>query len=174
MTTLHATNTYNVEASVNAAIASALAAISLPVYLSTPAIVYDWPEITESTPCFSFAHFTDNQSDIYQGRGDGAGNITVRDVGLMEVSAWVSRDQRYNNQDVWSARLSTMAGMISKAVTSNAVILIRDYATSATAPARTGYKVNLGVAEFVQTAHDANPAIERRRALVRYWWDLRA
>lgn len=176
MTTLHATSTYNVEPSINAALASALTAISLPAWLTfgQSTVVYDWPEITENLPCFSIVHFTDNLSDLYQGRNDSAGATTVRDTGMLEVSAWVSRDQRYNNQDVWTARLRFMAAMISKAVNSNAIILIRDYATSPTTPALTGYKVNMNVPEFVQTADDPNPAIRRRRALVSYWWDLRA
>jgi hypothetical protein len=93
---------------------------------------------------------------------------------MLEISAWVSRDQKYNNLDVWEARLSVMAGMITKAVIANPVILISDYYTSQTAPALTGYKVNLKIPEFVQNAQDPNPAIERRRALVGYFWDLRA
>jgi len=174
MTTLHATTHFNVEASINAALQTALNAISVPAFMTTPAVVFNWPEIAESTPCFSIAHFTDNQSDAYQGRNDAAGVTTVRDSGMLEISAWVSRDQKYNGLDVWQARLSFMAGMISKAVNSQPVILIRDYVTSQTSPALTGYKVNMQACEFVEVAKDPNPAIQRRRALVRYWWDIRA
>src|SRR5213083_1972372 len=111
MTTLHATNTFNVENSINAALTSALAAISIPSWLTTPAIVYNWPDIEASTPCFSIFHFTDNQSDIFQGRGDGAGNIVVRDTGLMEISAWVNEKDYSSGQDVWAARLAIMGSM---------------------------------------------------------------
>lgn len=173
MTTLHATTHFNVEASINAALQTALNAISVPAFMTTPAVVFNWPEIAESTPCFSIAHFTDNQSDLYQGRNDAAGVTTVRDSGMLEVSAWVSRDKPIYGKD-WAAQLSFMAGMISKAVNSQPVILIRDYVTSQTSPALTGYKVNIKIPEFVQTADDPNPAIRRRRALVSYWWDLRA
>lgn len=174
MTTLHVTATFNVEASINAALQTSLNAISLPAYLSSIPIVLNWADIQASTPCFSIVHFTDNVSDNYQGRNDSAGNITARDAGMLEISAWVNREQLYNNQDVWSARLSFMAGMISSAVMSNRVIVISDYMTSLTSPPLTGFKVNMKVPEFVQTAQDPNPAIERRRALVSYFWDLRA
>lgn len=175
MTTLHATSTYNVEPSINAALASALAAISLPAWLTfgQSMVVYDWPEITENLPCFSIVHFTNNASDRYQGRGDGTGAIAVTTTGMLEISAWVSRDQKYNNQDVWMARLRYMESMITKAVISNAIIRLSDYTTPGS-PTTINYKANLSVPEFVQTADDPNPAIRRRRATVSYWWDVRA
>lgn len=174
MTTMHVTNDFNVEASLNGALTTALAAITPTAWLAAPAVVYDWPEIEHSTPCFSIIHFTNALSDNYQGRGDGAGNSTVRASGLMEVSAWVSRDQKYNNQDIWVARIREMEAMISSVYIANPVILIKDYLTSQSAPALTGYKVNLANLEFVQTADDPNPAIRRRKALISYFWDLRA
>jgi len=171
---MHVTNDFNVEASINAALAVALAAITPPAWLTAPVVVYDWPEITANTPCFSIIHFTNALSDSYQGRGDGAGNSTVRASGLMEVSAWVSRDQKYSGQDIWAARIRYMESMINSVYIANPVILIKDYTTSQTAPTNSGYKVNLRNLDFVQTAEDANPAIRRRKALISYFWDLRA
>lgn len=176
MTTMHVTNDFNVEASINAALAAALAAITPPAWLTfgNSMVVLDWPEITESVPCFSIAHYPVTTSDKYQGRGDGAGNSTARAQGQMDISAWVSRDQKYNGQDIWMARLRFMGSMMLSVATKTPVILIKDYYTSQTAPALTGYKVNMNTPEFVQTADDPNPAIRRRRALISYWWDLRA
>lgn len=171
---MHVTNDFNVEASIFAALAAALTAITPPAWLTTPAVVYDWPEITANTPCFSIIHFTNSLSDVYQGRGDGAGNSTVHASGLMEVSAWVSREQKYSGQDIWAARLRYMDSMISSVYAANPVILLKDYTTSQTAPTNAGYKVNLHNLEFVQTADDPNPAIRRRKALISYFWDLRA
>lgn len=176
MTTLHVTNDFNVEASINAAIQTALAAVTLPAWLTfaSNSVVVDWPEITENTPCFSIAHFDNTSSDNYQGRGDGAGNRAVRENGLMEVSAWVSRDQKYLGQDIWVARIRYMESMIKSVFIAAPTVLIKDYYTSLTAPALTGYKVNMGVPGFVQTRPDPNPAMMRRKAVVSYWWDLRA
>jgi len=174
MTTVHVTSDFNVEASINAALQTAFNAVSMPAWLSTPAVVYDWPEITANTPCFSIIHYTNALSDNYQGRGDGAGNSTVRASGLMEVSAWVSRDQKYNGQDVWAARIRFMEGMINSVFTANPVILIKDYMTSQTSPTATAYKVNMKNVNFIQVADDPNPAIRRRKALISYFWDLRA
>ncbi len=174
MTTPHVTNDFNVEASINAALTAALAAITPPAWLPAPVVVYDWPDIEANTPCFSIIHFANTMSDNYQGRGDGAGNSTVRASGMMEISAWVSRDQKYSGQDIWVARLRQMETMIASVYAATAVVVIRDYYTSQTAPALTGYKVNIRNLEFVQVADDPNPAIRRRKALITYFWDLRA
>lgn len=174
MTTMHVTNAFNVEPSVNAAFTTALNAITPPAFLTQPAIVFDWPEITESTPCFSIIHMPNTLSDKYQGRGDGANTGVVAANGMMEISAWVSRDQKYNNQDVWMPRLRYMASMIESAYASLTTILIKDYTSTPASPTATGYKLNLNNLIFEQVAADPNPAIRRRRALVTYFWNLRA
>lgn len=172
--TIHVTNAFNVEASLNDAFKTALNAITPPAFLSQPAIVFDWPEITESTPCFSVIHMPDTLSDKYQGRGDGVNGGTMAASGMMEISAWVSRDQKYNNQDVWMPRLRYMESMISSAYASLATVLIKDYTSTPATPTSTGYKLNTNNLNFVQVAKDPNPAIERKRALITYFWNLRA
>lgn len=173
MTTLHATTNYNVEASINQAFATALGAITLPSFLSTPAIVYDWPDITGSTPCFSIVHMPSTLSDRYQGRTDGSNTGVTAASGMMEISAWVNREQKYNNQDVWMPRLRFMGSMIESAYAGLSVILIKDYTSTPASPSSTVYKVNMNNLNFVQVAADPNPAIERRRALITYFWNLR-
>lgn len=167
---MHATNTYNVTATINAALQTALNAISTPSWLSQPAVVFNWPEIVDRMPCFSIYHMPDTQSDNYQGRGDGAGNKTVRAAGMVEISAWVSRDLSHD----WMAQLTYMKSMISSAYASLTVAVISDYTATPAAPTATAFKVNFNNLTFVQTTADPNPAIQRARALVTYFWDLRA
>lgn len=171
---MHVTNDFNVEASINAALVTALAAITPPAWFTAPVVVFDWPEITANTPCFSIIHMPNTLSDVYQGRGDGAGNSTVSANGMLEVSAWVSRDQKYNGQDIWVPRLRFMDSMISSVYAATPIILIKDYSVTPAAPTGTGYKVDIRNLMFEQTADDPNPAIRRRRALITYHWNLRA
>lgn len=171
---MHATSVYNVEPSINVAFQTVLNAISLPAWLTQPAIVYDWPDITGSLPCFSVFHMTPSMSDTYQGRKDSAGNSTVAASGMMEISAWVSRDQKYNGQDVWVARLRFMESMIASVYASLPVVVIKDYETSPTSPTSAAFRVVMRDLTFVQTAEDVNPAIKRKRALITYNWNLRA
>ena len=171
---MHATSSFNVEASINQALVTALNAISPPAWLPQPAIVMDWPEIADSMPCFSIVHMPATFSDVYQGRNDAAGNSTTHAAGMMEVSAWVSRDQKYGSQDVWMPRLRFMASMIETVYTALAIIAIKDYTVSLTAPTSTGFRVAMRNMTFVQTAADPNPAVERRRATITYMWDRRA
>lgn len=174
MTTMHVSSVYNVEPSINTAFQTALNAVTLPAWLSQPTIVFDWPEITASLPCFSFVHMTPSMSDNHQGRVDGAGNSTVAASGMLEISAWVSRDQKYNGQDIWVARLRFMESMIASAYASLPVVVIKDYATSPTSPTSAQFRVVMNNLNFVQTASDPNPAIQRKRALITYHWNLRA
>lgn len=171
---MHVTNAYNVEASINQAFVTALNAITPPAFLSQPAIVFDWPDIAASTPCFSIVHLPNTLSDVYQGRNDAAGNSTVAASGMMDISAWVSRDELYNGQSIWMPRLRYMESMIASAYASLAVIAIKDYTVTPASPTSAAFRVAVRNLNFVQTAEDVNPAIERRRALITYKWDLRA
>lgn len=175
MTLLHETNEFNVTASINAAYAEALTAIVLPDWLTLSAtpIVYNWSDIALNTPCFSFIHFTGSSSDRYQGRTDGINNGLMYNTGILEIDAWVSRDQKYNGQDVWAARLAYMKGMVTSANAGLPVVIIYDYTIPA-APIATGYKVNMETLNDVQVAADENPSIMRKRFLINYHWHLRA
>lgn len=173
--TIHVTSTYNVEASINKAYYDAIAAVSgLPAFMTVPAVVFNWPEIEASTPCFSVVHFTGSSSDRYQGRVDTNTASVMYNTGILEVSAWVSRDQKVNGQDVWAARLSYMKGMLQQVHTKLPVILIKDFESNPSTPSATGFKVNMGDMNEVQVGMDENPSIRRKRFLINYNWHLRA
>jgi len=173
----HVTSTYNVEASINKSYEDALKALvvaGLPAFMVTPQIVVNWPEITASTPCFSFIHFTGSSSDRYQGRTETDTTSAMYNTGMFEVSVWVSRDQKANGIDVWAARLSYMKGMLQQVHLRTPVIVIQDFESNPAYPVNTEYKVNMGDMNEVQVAPDENPSIRRKRFLINYNWHLRA
>lgn len=172
---VHVTSPYNVEASINAYFADQLTYLLRPDYMPTmPALVYDWPEIEASLPCFSFIHLPASFSDDFMGRVETVSQSVVEGRGMLEISAWVSRDQLYSGQSIWMAQLRWMQSMVAQVYATSGRIVIEDYAPLATSPSSTRYLVTLTNMSTVQTAKDPNPAIERRRMLLAYMWHLRA
>lgn len=172
---VHVTSVYNVEPSINKAYEDGLnAIITLPTWMVTPRIVYNWPEIAASTPCFSIIHFTGSSSDDYQGRSDADGNSTMRNTGLLEISAWVSRDQKYNGLEVWTARLRYMQSMLQQVHTKLSTVRVLDFENNPSSPAAAPFRVVISNMNEVQVANDENPSIRRKRFLINYHWHLRA
>ena len=172
-TTLHETTVFNAEASLNDWLRSQIATFALPAWMGgTVHFITDWPEIEKSLPCISVAHLPGYRRGEYE-RGDvSARQMLAR--GLVDVSAWVSRSQLYQGQEVWLPRLRFMEGMIEQAHAGAVAIVIRDYLTSLSNPQDTPYRIILGDISVVQTGPDPNPDIERRRALINYRWFLRS
>lgn len=172
---MHATNTSNVEATLNAHFRAALNAISLPSYFSsTITVTQNWSEIEAVLPCFSFHHLPVTKVDRWQGRNSGVEGVSaVRSHALMEVSAWVSRDQKVSGQDVWQARLRWMQSMIEEVYIQAKSIVIKDF-TAPAAPVATLFIIRTSDLAPIQTAPDQNPAIERRKFQMSYNWELRA
>jgi hypothetical protein len=171
MTVVHATNTYNVEATINAYFKAAFTAMTRPSFLPTlPAFAENTPEVKANFPAFSFVHLPAGSMDIYQGRNVTETLHGMRSLGILDLSAWVIR-----TAVSWNAQLRFMQGMIETAyIDSRGGIVIKDYATSATSPQATAFRVTLADLDVVGTQADANPDVERRRALVKYQWDMRS
>lgn len=170
---MHVTNVSNVEATLNAHFRTALNAISAPSYF-TGAITFtqNWSEIAAILPCYSVHHLPIASVDMWQGRGGGIdGQNAVRSHGLMEISAWVSRDQKMSGQDVWQARLRWMQAAVTEVYAKAPRIVIKDYTTPAS-PAATLFTIRTGNLSIIQTAPDTNPAIERRKLQIGYQWEL--
>lgn len=174
MTTVHATNSFNVEASINDAYKTALLAITLPSFLPSVSVVFNWPEIEANLPCFSIVHFTGSSSDRYQGRVDTNTTSVMYNTGILEISAWVSRDQKVNGQDVWAAQIAFMKSMIEAVHTRTSVIRLSDYTSNPASPSTVNYKINISDLNEVQVAEDVNPSIRRKRFLINYNWHHRA
>lgn len=180
MTTLHVTSTFNIESSLNAHFAEHLGVIETTWFLAplridslNVRVVYNMPEVTLNTPCFSIVHLGGGAGMQYQGNTEGYTTKTTRNYGQMDISAWVSRDKKVNNQTVWSSQLAFMQDMIMQVYQLYPNIPIRDYLSSPGFPADTGYLVRMQNLSVVQTAADPNPNIERRRVLIAYWYHAR-
>lgn len=180
MTTVNVSSIYNVEASVTAWLRTGLTAISsLPTWLPTPKFVTNWPEIasylTAATPwpVISAVHLPGHALDRWQGRGNvGSGAVEKR--GILQVDCWVNRDAKVSGQIVWQAQLRYLEAMVEQVYAQTGTINILGYAASATAPTSTGNRVVLGDMHTESVQQDPNPAIERRRILMDYWWVLKA
>lgn len=165
MATLHATNRFNVEASMNAWLQAQISAITRPSWLPAFTFVFNAPDITIRVPCIAIFHFPVSQQIAYRGRypGDKAS-------GLMEVSIWVSR----NRNASWNAHLMGMDSIVGQAFNSGSGVVISDYTTAPGTPTAQAYAIDLLDLEAVNSAPDPNPDLERRRNLIRYQWTIQS
>lgn len=196
MTQLSQASTFNVEATLNAWLQTALQAYALPQWLGTlPNIVFTAPQTTAVMPCFSFTHIPVDAASPWQGRWAGTTRgLLVR--GLMDVSCWVSRSQSAD----WQMQLRTMRDMVLSAVAGAPVAVISDYAalplntvapviltdaqvgvalagddgTWSDTPTSTDYKINIDSAALTATEADTNPDVERARVLIDYSFVFRS
>lgn len=170
MIPLQPTSQFNVETSLNAALASAIAGFQMPAWLPVaPPVVFIPADIALSAPCFAAFHIPVASDDRYQGRRGGAAHVT-RDTALMEVSAWVT-----SRHPAWLAQLRTMTDIVKHWHNRSAQIVIQNYAADATAPVATAYKVNLnGITVHPIQQDPDNPALWRARMLIPYSWHYRA
>jgi hypothetical protein len=171
MTTVHVTNTYNVEASINAYFKAAFTAMTRPSFLSTlPSFAENTPETPASLPTFSFVHLPAGSMDIYQGRKAEPGAKAVRGLGILDIGAWVSR-----KNTSWNAQLRFMQSMIDTAyMDSGGGVIIRDYTVTPQTPTVSSYRAVFNDLDVVIVADDPNPDVMRRRVLVKYQWDVRS
>lgn len=170
MTALHATNRFNVEATLNKWLFDSLAAITLPSWITSYSFVQNMPESELKTPSFSVHHFQVSNLDLWQGRNAEVSTKAVRAVGLMEINIWVNRDAN----TAWNAQLRFMEGMVDDVYVANPTVVIDDYVNNTSAPDAVTYKIDLGNMNKYETAPDLNPNIMRRRMQIRYEWSLRS
>lgn len=168
MTTLHATNTYNVETTIAKWWMDELSAITRPAVLPTVGYVFNMPEVAQNLPCFSFVHLPVSAKKKWQGDQVG-GTRGARAANLLDVSVWVSR-----RAVAWNAQLGFMQAMVNEVFAGSSVIQISDYTTDVTDPDPVGYKIDIRDGEWVPVQHDPNPDIERSRFLFRYEWTVRS
>lgn len=162
MVALHATSTYNVEATLNQWIITKFATITLPltVNYTFQMLQADTPL---ATPSFSVTHVNAVRAIAFQG------HMATEARNIMQISAWVSRV----NNPSWVAQLRAMASMIEALFASPAQIRIQDYLSTPASPSNVDFIARTEVCEFLNLPHDPNPDIERRSANIVYWWHLR-
>lgn len=166
---LHATNVFNVEATLTKDIKTKLNALTLPSWWvgGKPTIVENTPEVQNSLPAFSIVHIPVETRNPYMGRAAEVGVFAQQAYGLLDVSCWVSR-----RQSDWNARLKHMRAMVYEVVVKTTSVTINDYATPAS-PSATTFKANVRGITVDERMDDVNPDIERTRILVRYDWIVR-
>lgn len=171
MTTLHVTNDFNVEASINRFIKDGLTAITRPSILPTlPTFVENMPEVKANLPAFSFVHLPAGSIDSFQGRNAEPGAKAARDLGILDLSLWVSRLSAN-----WNAQLRVMQAMVKTVyLDSKSGVIIKDYTTTPAAPSASSYRVVFNDMDIVITSAEVNPDIERRRMLIKYEWLMRS
>lgn len=162
------TSSFNVEASLNAWLIAEVATASKPGWLAVVTVVVNHEEVTASLPCLSVTHIPVSARDAYQGRIVSATQVGRAMTALMEINAWVSRDD-YG----WQAQLRTMQRIVEQAATQDVGVLILDYESNTASPAATGYRVLLDDLQILTAPPDPNPNIERRRMQITYRWTLR-
>lgn len=164
MTTIETSSIFNVEATLNDWLKTALEAIDRPAWLpAMPAVTTNLPEAVAAMPAFSVHHIPVNTYDRWQGRAVGGGKRGVHYVAIMEVNAWVSRKARN-----WEAQRRTMQDMVASVFTETSEVEIKNFVANQTSPTGTGTLVRLDSFNGVATAPDPNPDIERARLLITY------
>lgn len=164
---MHASNTFNVEASLNKWLYDTLTAMTKPAWLPAWTFVQNSPDDSElPTPAVSVHHLPISVRALYQGDNGGEGERVVAAAALLEVNVWVSRSAQN-----WVAQKRTLTAMVQDAFAGAATVIINDYYADAGNPA--SYRVVLRELETQQTGQDPNPAIDRVRMLIRYDWTLR-
>lgn len=166
----HTTGRYNVEATLMAWLNERLTTNKPPLVTGTAVLRMAVPEVPVNCPMWS-AHFLgyDEAPTTYQGRGTSGATHGARQHGLLEVSAWVSRE---NVQ--WRAQLAQMIDAVTASVlgamASGSAIIVKDFYTSSTTPADTAYRITLEDVEVRTPPTDPNPDIERKRILIGFTW----
>lgn len=169
-TSAHNTSIYNIEGTLLAWVAAGVATYAAP--LAPNASVTDRePEQPLACPSYS-VHFSGTQQDAsFLGRNVDSGLHGESVIGLLHVMAWASR------QDAnWRAQLNQMVDAVGKACRKqdSAAIIIKDFYTSATAPANTAYRVTLVSFHQVSLPFIQNPDIEGRAVAILYRYIARA
>jgi hypothetical protein len=163
------TTSYHVEATVNAWMVAAVNAATKPAWLPTIGVVLDWPIVPASMPCLSLNHLPVGMNDEWQGRiaGSAASDKGMRASALFEINAWVVSDNPN-----WMAQLRSLSDIVTAAALTAPTLPVMDYSVP-DVPAATTYKVNLSDLRQAETGPDVNPAVQRRRWLLSYWWTFR-
>jgi hypothetical protein len=165
----HDTGIYNVQGSLVAWLQAQINA-SPPPATGPLILVLDHPDQPVHLPGVS-VHFLGIEPDPQPVLGSqiGGGQVGLRRFGQMEIDGWASR------QDAnWRAQLLQMQDVITLAVrTQRAAVSslpVYDFYTNAAAPSVLPYRVFIGDVTSQHPPAVANPAVERTRIVIRFWW----
>lgn len=162
MPVLHATSTFNVQATLNKWLTDGLAAVTRPAWLNSYTLVINQPEALVTFPAFSVAHLPARAESAGQGKNPG-----LRAAGAMEITAWARR------QPDAHAQLNTMVSMVESLAAASTRVTLLDYQIAPAAPTTTAYQIDISGVETGAVTPHANPDVLFRRVVVHYTWVIR-
>ena len=141
-------------------------------WVSTPSVGqartlnFDYPEQPFQPPSFGVAHLGSDELMKFGGdRADGTNKGTMR-FGLMEVDCYVSS----KNNFAWAQQLSDMRDMVFKLLQQNRAIALYDFTNPTTPVALNAIVRTENIREVAVQPDPGNPALKKKRILVRYFW----
>lgn len=168
MPTLHATNTWNIQTTINQWLIDKAATITLPFSLNYT-FEFEWTQLPISTPCISVFHADINRERGWLGDNAG-GEQGVEAANLADISIWVSRANNPN----WIKHMAVLRSVVEAVFASPHMIAVKDYRASTSAPSNTAYGVRIVSLQMGATMQDtANANIMRSINRLRYEWALR-
>lgn len=174
MPTVQQTSTFNVIATINKSLETAVSGFSLPAWLPTrPTVAFDWNDAALTAPSFATIDIPVIDSNEYQGMHVGSGKRGYKSLNIFEVSCWVSQNNITENTPnvSWQAQLRTMSDWVSTWAGDTKQLIILDYAANQSTPSNTEYLITFGdVAPLVHQPDSVNPALIRKRILIDYWY----
>jgi hypothetical protein len=163
MPTLHATSTFNVEATLNQWLQNGLAALTRPSWLPAYTLIFNEPETPLSPPAFGIVHHPGGHDSVWMGNNPG-----VLAAGVLEITAVVARGPNAN------AQLKAMQSMVENVAAGETSLVIHDYLSAPASPTPTTYQVALGDLEIRESPPVPNLDLLQRRLRLRYTWVLRS
>lgn len=166
---IHASNSYNAEASINAWFRAAVNAYSWPAQFSAaPGVAIDEPDEVPDLPRFSLHHIPINRPARYQSSTATDAHKVTLAANYLEINIWVNRDEQH-----WRYQREQMRAFVEDLCIQTPVVNIQDYSDPDN-PSSTAHYVTFGALDPQDTAPDPNEAIRRVRLLRRYDWYLYA
>ena len=176
MTSIHATASVNVKATLAAWMQTNLALVDRPANLDAYTVEMNIPQEGIATPSYSITHIDAGRMSRYQGNAASATLKGYYALGILDVSAWVSRVQVN-----WQAQLRWMVSAAERVVIGqeHGAIEIQDYITDPSSPTDTEFRITLldmAIPQLVipNETFNPNPNIERVRMVINYQWIIRS
>lgn len=165
----HETGVYNVQSSLIAWLHAQISSSAPPATGPLP-LVIDHPDQPLRLPQVSIS-FLDLDPDPVPvlGQQIGGGAVGVRRFGAAELDCWAAHYDAH-----WRAQLLQMQDLITQIVldlrAAGGSIPVYDFYADPDAPPAVDARIFIGTIEQRRPPFDPNPAIERRRLVLHFWW----
>lgn len=169
----HETGLYNIQSSLIAWLNTQINTTPPPA-TGPLALVIDHPDQPVRLPELSITFLRVDPDPVpVLGQQIGGGLVGVRRFGAAEIDCWVSRHEAH-----WRAQLLQMQDLITQIVlgqrAAGSSIPVYDFYADPDAPPLVNARIFIGTVEQRRPPFDPNPAVERKRLVIHYWWVERA